>query len=453
VTRRRIVVFSLVAAGVATFLGGSFLVLRYAKHRGLEGASNQIEAPPRFEWRSVDKKHWQAVAALEEEPSVTDGREGNRGSCGPGMVHARGKHLLDSFGHDTSGEIEELQNKSCTNWISKDFPARCQTFDRTQWLELSAKLPRRELSFCIDRFEYPNVKGANPVIVVTYTEAQNLCKQSGKRLCTETEWTYACEGDEGSPYPYGYDRDPDACVVDRSWKPFAQNAMSPRDGAQAKAELDRLWQGQPSGSRPGCKSPVGVYDMTGNVDEWTKSVRSSGYASVLKGGYWGPVRARCRPSTRAHNEQFVAYQQGFRCCADVGAQVAAPKTTGPTSSAVASAAAPPGSASALASASASGPRPVASASASGAPVASVSQPAVGLPTTAAIPLADESDDDEHLNLKHLEDLKPKVGLSCATSGAGERGPSWALSALLVGVGVGVARRARRRGAPRRRAPN
>ena len=93
---------------------------------------------------------------------------------------------------------------------------------------------------------------------------------------------------------------------------------------RAREELDRLWQGEPSGSRSGCKSPFGVYDMTGNVDEWTRSVNTTGYASILKGGYWGPVRARCRPATRAHNEDFVAYQQSFRCCAEASVSVPAP---------------------------------------------------------------------------------------------------------------------------------
>jgi hypothetical protein len=39
---------------------------------------------------------------------------------------------------------------------------------------------------------------------------------------------------------------------------------------------------------------------------------------VFKGGYWGPVRARCRASTRVHNEDYAFYQQGFRCCASMG---------------------------------------------------------------------------------------------------------------------------------------
>jgi sulfatase modifying factor 1 len=72
----------------------------------------------------------------------------------------------------------------------------------------------------------------------------------------------------------------------------------------------------PSGSQAKCKSPVGVYDMTGNIDEWTRS-SVGGRKSILKGGYWGPVRTRCRPSTRAHGEAHVFYQQGVRCCNDV----------------------------------------------------------------------------------------------------------------------------------------
>ena len=42
------------------------------------------------------------------------------------------------------------------------------------------------------------------------------------------------------------------------------------------------------------------------------------YKSTLKGGYWGPIRARCRPITSTHNEWFSFYQVGFRCCKDAG---------------------------------------------------------------------------------------------------------------------------------------
>ncbi len=66
-------------------------------------------------------------------------------------------------------------------------------------------------------------------------------------------------------------------------------------------------------------SPYGVHDMTGNVDEWVVNESGHPYKSGLKGGYWGPVRDRCRPMTTAHNEDFAYYQIGFRCCSDVQA--------------------------------------------------------------------------------------------------------------------------------------
>jgi formylglycine-generating enzyme required for sulfatase activity len=94
--------------------------------------------------------------------------------------------------------------------------------------------------------------------------------------------------------------------------------MNPRDGEMAGWEMDRLWGGKASGSQTRCRSTFGVYDMTGNVDEWTHSVRSGERPSILKGGYWGPVRTRCRPSTRGHDQNHMFYQQGFRCCSDAG---------------------------------------------------------------------------------------------------------------------------------------
>jgi hypothetical protein len=66
------------------------------------------------------------------------------------------------------------------------------------------------------------------------------------------------------------------------------------------------------------------------VDEWTRTSREGERPSILKGGYWGPVRTRCRPSTRSHDENHIFYQQGFRCCADVGANlVKRPRTDDP----------------------------------------------------------------------------------------------------------------------------
>ena len=428
----RSVLLAKTLAGIAltlAFAGGWWL-----RANGLSVADFRNELrrgdDPRFDWRSVDKRHWQAtgragapltladVARGEELPILTDAREKNTAGCGPGLVRVKGNYRLDLHGEAT-GEIERIQDAACVDWISKDFPARCRTFDRSKIDVEVAKLPTRALDFCMDRFEYPNVLGQNPVIVVTFHEAESLCKKSSKRLCNENEWTFACEGEEVRPYPYGYTRDATACVVDRDWRPFAEGALQPRDGNGARAELDRLWQAEPSGARGACTSPFGVYDMTGNVDEWTRSARSTGYASILKGGYWGPVRARCRPATRAHNEDFIAYQQGFRCCADADTSVPAPRPAGPASL----------------------PAPGASA---GSPVAGApSHPgSADLSTEWDHRASDDADEVEAIG-------RARVGLACAVSTAlpshaGVAAPSALLACGALGITLLRRRRRRRR---------
>jgi hypothetical protein len=239
------------------------------------------------------------------------------------MIEVKGNMKVDpsaTAAYDGKS-VEEMQKSTCTKWISRDYPERCAEFGRDKWLTISKELPTKPMHYCMDRFEYPNRKGDYPVIMVNFYEASEMCAEQGKRLCDEHEWTFACEGEEAQPYPYGYVRDTEACVIDNRWRPYSETALQPRDGMNAMVELDKLWQGVASGSRPRCKSPFGVYDMTGNIDEWTRSVRSWERPSILKGGYWGPVRTRCRPSTRSHDENHTFYQQGFRCCADVGTQL------------------------------------------------------------------------------------------------------------------------------------
>lgn len=169
------------------------------------------------------------------------------------------------------------------------------------------------MRYCMDRYEAPNQEGAKPLVGMTWYEARDACQGQGKRLCTEAEWTLACESPYRMPYPYGLERNSAICNIDRPYI-YPDNAKLNTDRRQE--ELDRLSQSVPSGSMP-CMSAYGVYDLTGNVDEWTLSEPGHLYQSSLKGGWWGPVRNRCRPATRFHNEAHHGYQIGYRCCSSI----------------------------------------------------------------------------------------------------------------------------------------
>jgi formylglycine-generating enzyme required for sulfatase activity len=69
----------------------------------------------------------------------------------------------------------------------------------------------------------------------------------------------------------------------------------------------------------GCVSDDGIYDLNGNVNEWIELPgRGLSKRAGLKGGWWGPVRDRCRPITTFHGESDFGYEVGFRCCKAAG---------------------------------------------------------------------------------------------------------------------------------------
>ena len=55
------------------------------------------------------------------------------------------------------------------------------------------------------------------------------------------------------------------------------------------------------------------------INEWVEMPKKK-YPdrSGLKGGWWGPVRGRCRPTVTFHKEDDYGYEEGFRCCKDAG---------------------------------------------------------------------------------------------------------------------------------------
>ena len=174
----------------------------------------------------------------------------------------------------------------------------------------------------MDRFEYPGEAGAIPEVLVSWQDAGATCRAAGKRLCTESEWNFACEGPEIRPYAYGYDRDAKICNQDRDYRrPDLTRRMHHYEACKADpicaAELARLDQREPIGSREQCVSWAGVFDMNGNVNEWVaRTDQKPPHRSGLKGGWWGPIRSRCRPMTTFHPEDDYGYEVGFRCCSD-----------------------------------------------------------------------------------------------------------------------------------------
>ena len=205
-------------------------------------------------------------------------------------------------------------------------PTAPPTATRTATLPPTPHCPRDMIalvSFCIDRYEAPNVEGEPPLAFMTAHDGEAWCAERGKRLCTEDEWVRACEGPHGRRYPYGDDHRESVCNDDRHWIPVHWELLARWPTDVAVDEARRLYQAERSGARAGCVSEEGVRDLTGNVAEWVRRsdpAARPGYDHVLKGCYWAGCyhepHPNCAFRNSAHPGSFRTYEAGFRCCAD-----------------------------------------------------------------------------------------------------------------------------------------
>jgi formylglycine-generating enzyme len=164
-------------------------------------------------------------------------------------------------------------------------------------------------------------RGVIPQAHISRDQAAVACMAAGKRLCTDDEWLTACRGKRPTTYPYGDDHKPGACN-DSGVSSF--NVYYGVSGAEAPKEAytwanmndPRLNQLKgtlaKTGSHKRCKNSFGVYDMVGNLHEWTANPRGT-----FRGGYYLDTRQHgdgCDYKTTAHKPTYYDYSTGFRCC-------------------------------------------------------------------------------------------------------------------------------------------
>ena len=188
-----------------------------------------------------------------------------------------------------SDDVDSLRCPSGMRLIKRArFPRNSVRRDKIKGAEAVA-LARAGKAYCIDVYEYPG-KGRMPRSRVNYASASGLCTAQNKRLCTGSEWTRACRGAGGAMYPYG-----------KSFKGTHCNTEDDDGEERSVAKAGRFRR---------CKSRWAVYDMSGNVAEWTsdQSVRGGDYAT-------GDEDAACNAGGRrapGNSRPNI----GFRCCFD-----------------------------------------------------------------------------------------------------------------------------------------
>jgi iron(II)-dependent oxidoreductase len=224
------------------------------------------------------------------EPDVTSGAE---------MVAvAAGQFWM---GSDDGGDDEEPRRRVALDGFSID------KFEVTKALyqKFMSATGRAAPQYWNDsKFNDPQ----QPVVGVSWQDADAFCRWAGKRLPTEAEWEKAARGKDGSKYPWG-----------DTWDASRANSSESKLGATAKV-----------GSYPGGASPYGAHDMAGNVWEWVADWYDKDYYKrgpdrnpkgpdtgtnrVLRGGSWYDNPINLRAADRFNYPPGLrSIDIGFRC--------------------------------------------------------------------------------------------------------------------------------------------
>ena len=169
----------------------------------------------------------------------------------------------------------------------------------------------------------------HPMVMVSFDEASAYAKWAGKRLPTEAEWEYAAR-DRGKETRFAGTND-STKLAEYSW--YADKTVGSFDFRERQV-------GSGSTHSVATKKPnaLGLYDMSGNVWEWTSNWYSktyqisdndkpvtnpkgpsSGLARVVRGGSWYSYAYACRNSNRwNYGYKYPRNDDiGFRCAKDL----------------------------------------------------------------------------------------------------------------------------------------
>jgi len=181
-----------------------------------------------------------------------------------------------------------VTNSQYTLFVDDGGYSRREFWSDEGWQWLQSEVIKAPMFWRDPRYNTPN----QPVVGVSWWEAEAFGKWAGGRLPSADEAEAAARGPEGFEYPWGDD-----------WEDSICNSREARLGGTSVVGLF-----------PRDSSPFVVMDMSGNVWEWCADDKAS-YRVIRGGGWWYAARD-CRAANRSRDVPLYRWDDlGFRVVA------------------------------------------------------------------------------------------------------------------------------------------
>ena len=179
------------------------------------------------------------------------------------------------------------------------------------WLFLPLNDPSQRIQFDGTRFTVQAGYENHPMTMVTWFGAWGYCKYNGGRLPTEVEWEKAARGTDGRPYPWGDDIQRNNANFYSSRDPFEDMQTFGSRTSPVGFYNGRTYDGYVTLDSV---SPYGLYDMAGNVWQWTGDVYEGMHYRFLRGGSKDTYDMDLRVWVRNNaTPTYFSPGVGFRC--------------------------------------------------------------------------------------------------------------------------------------------
>jgi formylglycine-generating enzyme required for sulfatase activity len=138
----------------------------------------------------------------------------------------------------------------------------------------------------------------HPVVHVAFADVEAYAAWAGKEVPSEAEWEYAARGGlDGAEFAWGEEFTPGGRAMANTWQGDFPNENLKSDGYERTSPVSAF---PPNG--------YGLYDMIGNVWEWTRDW----YSATREGGAQKPCCAAVNPRGPAEDSSYDPRQPEIR---------------------------------------------------------------------------------------------------------------------------------------------